>query len=384
MTCKLNIVKISLVFFLLLISIGNVSAEEIKAEDGDLAIVEYTASLENGEMFYTTNEAVFKSPNKPKADWFVRTPEFKPESIVVGKSSLFPQMANVIRDMKVGDVKKVTLPPEEAFGVKDPKMLVSRPKQSVIPRVIRMGAVEFANRYKIFPTVGENMDFNEYLKVKVTDLAKRFVTLEVITADGTKIQDDFGVTTISIDDNKVTMSLDVEEGTYVKGFAGQFENQRGRIVEVKEDEFIVDFNPPTRGSTIVLDIKMVDLKKSDVFNDIELTWHEMFQEGIKSAREGKKPAVIVMHSETCGWCTRYFGDSMKDPRIKTIKDDFVWVKVDINQEPEISKKFNVEGTPVTVLMSPEGELLKTLEGYKDGGELYQELQGLLLVLSNRS
>lgn len=377
---KCFVVMLSAVIFFLLVPSS--FAQEDAAVEGDLAYVDFTASLENGEVFYTTQRDVHESATLPKADWYIRAAELKPEPIVVGKSSVFPQMANLIKDMKVGEQKKVTLPPEKAFGVKDPKLLVSRPKQSVLPRLIRMNAVDFVNSFKGFPEVGDKFNFNEYLQVKVTQVERRFATMEVTTANGTKVQDAFGVTTIIVDGDKVSMNLEPTLNASVEGFGGQFEGQKGRIVEVKEDEFIVDFNPPTRGSTIVLDMKLVKLDKSASFEDINLDWYEMFQEGVKAAQKEQKPAFVVMHSETCGWCAKYFGNSMTDPRIKLLKDEFVWVKVDINFETEIKEQFKVEGTPLTVIMSPNGELIKKIDGYRDGGALYQELQGLLLSMAN--
>lgn len=68
------------------------------AQDGDLVSVHYTLTLEDGTEVAETSEGG------------------DPLSFTLGDGELITGFEDAVRGMKVGEVKTVTLPPEEAYG----------------------------------------------------------------------------------------------------------------------------------------------------------------------------------------------------------------------------------------------------------------------------
>ena len=75
-----------------------------KVKQGDHVIIEYQGMLEDGEVIESSaDKGVFE--------------------LEVGKGFMPPGFENALVDMKQGQERTITLPPEEAFGHRDKKLL---------------------------------------------------------------------------------------------------------------------------------------------------------------------------------------------------------------------------------------------------------------------
>ena len=75
-----------------------------RVKEGDHVTIEYEGMLEGGEIIESSAD----------------TGAFELE---VGKGSMPPGFENALLDMKEGQERTIILPPEEAFGNRDPKLL---------------------------------------------------------------------------------------------------------------------------------------------------------------------------------------------------------------------------------------------------------------------
>jgi len=69
----------------------------VKAKNGDVVRVHYTGTLEDGTVFDTSIER-------------------EPLEFTLGGGQMIPGFEQAVIGMKVGESKKVTIPPEEAYG----------------------------------------------------------------------------------------------------------------------------------------------------------------------------------------------------------------------------------------------------------------------------
>ena len=72
-----------------------------QAKDGDTVKVHYTGKLEDGTVFDSSRER-------------------DPLEFTLGTSQVIPGFENGILGMDIGETKTVTIPPEEAYGVRHP------------------------------------------------------------------------------------------------------------------------------------------------------------------------------------------------------------------------------------------------------------------------
>jgi thioredoxin-related protein len=91
-----------------------------------------------------------------------------------------------------------------------------------------------------------------------------------------------------------------------------------------------------------------------------------FHRGIEEARKAKnadRPIVILFGAEWCGWCRKMAADTLTDSKVLAIKDKYLWVKIDVDKEPEMAARFGVEGVPVTVVLDKQGRVLGAESGF---------------------
>jgi uncharacterized protein YyaL (SSP411 family) len=114
----------------------------------------------------------------------------------------------------------------------------------------------------------------------------------------------------------------------------------------------------------MLDLEVVALTKASTFEALEITWLEDYDRGLDRAEEKGKPMVLVLYQSTCSWSKRLLEETLTDPRVKLEKDHFVWAKVE-SPDPGLKEIYGLTGYPLTILLSPEGEVLAKVSGYKD-------------------
>ncbi len=88
-------------------------------EKGDVILLDYTLKLKDtGDVIETTSEEVAK-----EAGIYNEKERYGPIIIVVGEGKLLPGMEEAILGMEKGEEKEVELPPEKAYGPRDPSKI---------------------------------------------------------------------------------------------------------------------------------------------------------------------------------------------------------------------------------------------------------------------
>ena len=85
-------------------------------QNNDTVVIAFTGSLDNGEIFYEVK----------KDD---------PMHVVIGGANLPPSLEKTVCEMTIGDLQKVRVPPEEAYGQRQKELLQTIDNQEIIDRV---------------------------------------------------------------------------------------------------------------------------------------------------------------------------------------------------------------------------------------------------------
>ncbi len=90
--------------------------EEARTIDlGDFVEIDYKAMLEDGTVFDTTIQNVAKD-----SGIFDGEKKYGPMLLIIGSNWLLSGLEKKLVGLKEGETKKITLPPKEAFGERDP------------------------------------------------------------------------------------------------------------------------------------------------------------------------------------------------------------------------------------------------------------------------
>lgn len=343
-------------------------------EKGDLVKVNYTAKLASGEVFYSTNSDAVKGA--VKTDWFKLADNPGPELVIAGQQAMFPGLGENLVGLAEGGTKTVTLKPEQAFGPGDPEKTRSFPREVVFPIDMEMGPREYVGRFNKFPVQDAEVEVNPYIKAEVKSITEDKVNLKLSAENGKVAEDEFGKSTITVTESEIKLFMDPQKGAKVPGVDPKGQPMQGRITTIDEESFVVDYNQPLLGQTIILDIEVAEVIEDSSLDNAKIVWSEADAGNLDEYKGKGKPIFVVMHRDGCGWCTKYFNETLKDKRILTLRDEFVWVKVDTQKHRALGEKYDLEGTPLTVILDDNGKELARYGGYKQAAVLYPVLDGL--------
>ncbi|MDY6950704.1 MAG: thioredoxin family protein, partial [Thermodesulfobacteriota bacterium] len=338
-------------------------------QEGDLVRVNYSASLEDGALICTTLSEVAKDGQVKKAAGYEALESFVPEEVLVGTEASVPGLGHVIPGMAVGEKKSVTLPPEKAYGLRDADKVVDFPRVKKQSKTIELAPGEYLARYGKFPVGGAEVTYDVYFDAHVVDVTEDLAVLELFPKEEGPVEDEFGTAVITEKEEEMEIVLTPKMGGPFRAW-----NQDGRVVASDSENFTVDFNHPLAGSSVVLEVELVSLTKASTLRETELPWIEDYDEAIAAAKPTGKPILLVLYADWCGYSTKLFDRTMEDPRIKVLKDRFVWLKIDSDKDPSYKESFAQEGFPMIVVMDSEGLVLAKMSGYRDAKTLREGLE----------
>ena len=187
---------------------------------GDNVSIDYTGSLMNGNVFDTSIESIAKTYNLSVDR------EFKPLQFTVGKEQVIKGFDEGIAGMKVGESKKLTIPPEKAYGPKDPQLIQTysiiqnMPTTRIFPSTLEIPVAQFDEIFGPDHKIGDNVmipDTN--INLTVQSITTSNVSLSYNLAVGYKILQSrapWNETVIKIDDKNITTQFDVKNGDIIQ------------------------------------------------------------------------------------------------------------------------------------------------------------------------
>ena len=102
---------------------------------------------------------------------------------------------------------------------------------------------------------------------------------------------------------------------------------------------------------------------------------------LKAAKSSGKPLYVAFAAVWCPHCRQMKRETLRDPRVVAMADDFVWVMVDIDRNLSTAQDYGVEGVPQIFLLDPEGTVRVRLQGVVEPQDLQDHLSRFLEELS---
>jgi len=344
---------------------------EIVIHDGDLVNLQYSVSLTDGSLIYTNVEKIGSNPDYSWVRGYHRPETCYPETIIAGRKAPFHELEKLVTGMSPGESKKVALQSVDAFGERDSRLVVEFPAVRKVPRFPEESIAKIVKHSHQFPKPGFTFDYGQYFWATVDEVLEDTVRLK-LKPKNTTINEPFGTVRIIEEGDEFLLKLKAETGKIF-----HWQDKKGVIKGADENSFIVDFNHPLAGREIQYDIKVISVVKASEAEQITIDWTDSYENGLKKAEKSHKPAVLVLYSSGCGPCKRYIAGTLKDPRIRMLNDRFVWIKVEATAKKELAKKYRLRTYPLTVFLTPDGEVISRIRGCSDAQTLRRELDKCL-------
>lgn len=141
---------------------------ELPFEKGDFILISYVARVkETGEVFDTTIEEIAKKERLYKEGEI-----YEPKLVVLGEKWVLEALDESLLNLEIGKKATIEIPPEKAFGPRDPSKVKLVPLRRLTSRGItpKLGMqIEYDNKPAIIRTVGAGrvqLDYNPPLAGK--------------------------------------------------------------------------------------------------------------------------------------------------------------------------------------------------------------------------
>lgn len=350
---------------------GETDTPALVLENGDFVKMDFTGRInETGEVFDTTYAKVAFDPAIEKMDRFTLNSQYDPIEFTPGKGQMLPALEAGMIGLEIGEKRNITLTPEEGYGEWYLEYTMTTPRVAVVPKLINVSLSEFMLNIGKEPEMNESIQLN-YWTAKVVTITNSTVTLLNEPDDGTTIDTEYGPAAVTLNDTHITTNLDLESGAVITTLFGE-----GVISYVNDTDFTVDFNHPLAGMTLVFEVMVRDIIKAEQMLAQQIVWTD-YEAGLDMAKSEKMPAVVVLYLEGCQACEALDVITFSNPAVTELKDEFVWIKVDVSANPQVGSEYDAKSYPTVVLLNRGAEGSKKITGYITPADLRKELDALV-------
>ncbi len=90
-----------------------------------------------------------------------------------------------------------------------------------------------------------------------------------------------------------------------------------------------------------------------------VAWTEWGEPAFSASRSQAKPVLLALTATWCHWCHVMDQTSYSDPRvIDLVNQGFIPVRVDVDQRPDLSARYNQGGFPSLAILDSDGAVLE--------------------------
>jgi thiol:disulfide interchange protein DsbD len=109
-----------------------------------------------------------------------------------------------------------------------------------------------------------------------------------------------------------------------------------------------------------------------------IAWSGSLEDALRNSQKSGKPVILDFSAEWCAACKEMDATTFSDPRVAAeINSKWIPARIDATRNsPELDKileKYNVQGFPTVILISPSGEILDKITGYATAEELLAKI-----------
>jgi thioredoxin-related protein len=96
---------------------------------------------------------------------------------------------------------------------------------------------------------------------------------------------------------------------------------------------------------------------------------------MNAAQSENKSVVIFFDQASCVYCDMLKSNVLSNSDVqKQLNENYVFLLVDINENPKFADKYRVYGTPIIKFIEPSGKVTHEIQGYVEADEFLKELK----------
>jgi thiol:disulfide interchange protein DsbD len=116
-----------------------------------------------------------------------------------------------------------------------------------------------------------------------------------------------------------------------------------------------------------------DRNKGSGQHDVNWIWNE-YDLAKEKAQKENKYILIDFWAVWCTECKEMDVNAFQNPEVRELLKNFVLLKVDVDEVPQLRAQFHVGGMPVIIVVTSEGEEVARITGYQTAEQLVRFLK----------
>jgi len=242
------------------------AAAELPIQKGEKVQVNYVCRLDNGALAAATYRDAALKPEEKRSNIFLALKNDAPEQIVAGPNPVNPN-ASAPFDFADAITAKLSIAAVGlAPGLKHSISIAAKdlPTRSGAtiqlarirrrPKELRITVEDFENRTGKAPEVGQELTFDPAVPGEVASIEGQKVLIRFKAPVGEHIETPFGQALVKANEHSYLLEIEAKKGALIRSGP-----MVGRIIDVKEKTFVVDYSHPLAGESLHCDV-MVERK----------------------------------------------------------------------------------------------------------------------------
>ena len=109
----------------------------------------------------------------------------------------------------------------------------------------------------------------------------------------------------------------------------------------------------------------------------------LLDEALAQGRRENKLLVLDFGAEWCAPCKRMERTTFTDARVAALLRRCVWIKIDTDTHPDLSRRLGVVGLPDIRFVTPDGRIVRRLKGFQDAETFAVELERFISKIESK-
>ncbi|MBS0261112.1 MAG: thioredoxin family protein [Planctomycetes bacterium] len=110
-------------------------------------------------------------------------------------------------------------------------------------------------------------------------------------------------------------------------------------------------------------------------DEVAVKWQPTVKAAVNLAQREERPLLVYVTSVHCTYCRKLERTTWADPKVMRALDaDFVSIKLDAAKHQKFVDRMGISAYPTTLLLTPDGDLIRRIEGYVPPQDMLKHLQ----------
>jgi thiol:disulfide interchange protein DsbD len=109
-------------------------------------------------------------------------------------------------------------------------------------------------------------------------------------------------------------------------------------------------------------------------NSQVLQWNTNLDSALQEAKNTNKSVFVDFHADWCAYCQKMDEGTYTDSQVKEkLTQDYVLVKVNVDENQNLSSKYQAYSLPTMVILDSDGNEIKRIIGYQSSDQLLSQI-----------